>query len=122
MLKKFMLVVLVISVIAVSGVVFAATVSPTTFTDSTLPGFKPSKGVAVGYTADATGGGTVINVYSISTKNVSGNNIYGTDSATTKMYQKVGVAGNALTTADIPVAPANTTAPSATFDSGWTTM
>lgn len=111
--------VLTIAMTLVAASVFAASTTVAVFTTSTLPGFQPSKSVSVGYQADQLTGTTYV-TYAISAKHQSGDKIFGTDSATTKMFQRSGTAGTALATGDNPTLPTNAT--TSVIGSGWTSM
>ncbi|MEK6724953.1 MAG: hypothetical protein AABY54_00155 [Deltaproteobacteria bacterium] len=98
MLKKTLLLTLVLTILA--GNAFALTAATAELNtdatgDYTIPGFKPSKSVYVVYQTDTT-----FVVYAIATKHTSGDKIYATDSATTKMFMKSGTAATALSTTD----------------------
>lgn len=75
----------ILAVLLLAGSAFAAA---GIVTDSTLPGFRPSKSVSTCFNSNSLTGSATIVVYQISTAHASGNTIYGTDSATTKMFRK----------------------------------
>ena len=96
MLKRTLLFTLVLAILA--GNAFALTAATAELNtdaqgDYTIPGFKPSKSVYVVYQSDTT-----FVVYAIATKHTSGDKVYATDSATTKMFMKASTASTVLTT------------------------
>lgn len=118
MLKRTLLFTLVLAILA--GNAFALTagteeLNTDASADYTITGFRPSKNVYVDYRTDTT-----FVVYATATKHTSGNKIYATDSATTKMFMKDGTAGTALSTSTAGITIPTDTATSAL--TGYTAM
>lgn len=116
MLKKTLLFILALGILA--GNAFATDVSTfyTSASTFTIAGFRPSKSVSVGYDDGATQ-----TVYAICSKHTNGDKIYMSNSVTTKIYMKASTAGTALADST-PAATIPTDASTEPTTTGYTSM